>query len=76
MPDVPSGDDIFITVGQVRAALGERWSPRKVRRWLERAGVLERRFGVLVTTPERLATAFPEIYRRLIAQQPDNEDDY
>lgn len=57
---------VFFTIRQVQRALGSEWSARRIRRWLARAGVLERRFGIVVTTPERLATAFPELYRRLL----------
>jgi hypothetical protein len=56
----------FFEVAQIKAVLGPRWSLRRTRRWLHRAGVLERRHGVLVTTAERLHAEFPEIYQRLI----------
>lgn len=64
---------LFYTVGQVRRAIGMDWSARRVRRWLDRAGALERRFGTVVTTAERLAVAFPEVYRRLIELEDDDE---
>lgn len=56
----------YFEVAQIKAVLGSRWSLRRTRRWLHRAGVLERRHGVLVTTAERLHAEFPEIYQRLI----------
>ncbi len=64
---------LFYTVKQVQRASGmDHWSARRIRRWLDRAGALERRFGTVVTTPERLATAFPEIYRRLLESDDDD----
>ncbi len=57
---------VYFTVPQVKALLGRGWSTERTRRWLKRAGVLEDRHGTLVTTGERLASAFPEVYRRLV----------
>lgn len=78
-PPVPVNDPLFalaaeqlpteapyFEVAQIKAVLGPRWSLRRTRRWLHRAGVLERRHGVLVTTAERLHAEFPEIYARLL----------
>lgn len=67
---------LFYTIKQVQRAAGmEQWSSRRIRRWLGRAGALERRYGTVVTTPERLAIAFPEIYRRLLEADDDEEED-
>lgn len=65
--------NVFLSVKDIARALG--WSPRRTRAWLWRAGVLERRFGTVVTTPERIASAFPEVYRRLLDEQPEDLDD-
>jgi hypothetical protein len=56
----------YYTPSQLRPFFGKGWSTRRVRRWLDRAGVLEMRHGTPITTAERLATAFPELYRRLL----------
>jgi len=66
---------LFYTIAQVRNAIGADWSARRVRRWLWRAGALERRHGIVVTTPERLASAFPEVYRRLLERLEGNEEE-
>jgi hypothetical protein len=55
----------YYTPADLRKHFGRGWTTERVRRWLKRAGVLEKRHGTLVTTGERLASAFPEIYRRL-----------
>ena len=70
-------DGVYFTIGDICDALGARWSARRVRRWLGRAGILERRFGVVITTPERLLEAFPELYRALIGREisADLDDD-
>ena len=70
MRDAP----IFLTVRQVQNALGRGWSLRSVRRWLHRAGALERRYGTLVVSPEQLIVTFPEVFRRILEEQ-DAEDD-
>lgn len=57
---------VYFTVPQIRKLLGRGWTTQRTRRWLDRAGVLERRHGVVLTTGERLASAFPELYRRLV----------
>lgn len=57
---------VYFTVPQISKLLGRGWTTRRTRRWLDRAGVLERRHGVVITTGERLAASFPEIYRRLV----------
>jgi len=62
---------MFYTVRDVQRAIGGSWSARRVRRWLDRAGALERRFGTVVTTPELLSVSFPEIFRRLVAEEED-----
>lgn len=56
----------YYTPKQLRRFFGKGWSTRRVREWLGRAGVLESRHGTVVTTAERLAAEFPEIYRRLL----------
>lgn len=71
----PEQPPLFYTIAQVRRAIGMEWSARRVRRWLWRAGALEKRHGVVVTTPERLASSFPEVYRRLLENAQDAEDD-
>ena len=65
MPDAP----VYFTVGDVQKLLGRGWSAQRTRRWLKRAGVLEDRHGTLVTTAERLAASFPEVYRRLTLRE-------
>jgi hypothetical protein len=57
---------VYYTPKQLRPFYGKGWSTRRVREWLKRAGVLEDRFGTPVVTAERLASAFPEVYRRLV----------
>jgi hypothetical protein len=57
---------VYFTVPEVARLLGRGWSTRRTRDWLQRAGVLEDRHGTLVTTAERLAASFPEVYRRLV----------
>jgi hypothetical protein len=59
----------YYTPAQLRPLFGRGWSTRRVRRWLERAGVLENRHGTVVTTAERLAASFPEVYRRLLMSE-------
>lgn len=56
---------VYFTVPEIQKVLGRGFSLQRTRRWLKRAGVLEDRHGMLVTTGERLAAAFPEVYRRL-----------
>lgn len=56
---------LYYTPAQLKPLFGKGWTTRRVRRWLERAGVLEDRHGTICTTAERLAAAFPELYRRL-----------
>ena len=55
---------LYFTVPQIAKVMG--WEVRRARRWLHRAKVLEKRHGTLVTTAERLASEFPETYRRLL----------
>ena len=57
---------VYFTVKDIQKLLGRGWTMERTRRWLRRAGVLEDRHGTLVTTSERLASAFPELYRRLV----------
>lgn len=57
---------VYFTVPQIQKLLGRGWTTQRTRRWLDRAGVLERRHGTVMTTGERLASAFPELYRRLV----------
>lgn len=57
---------VYYTPAHLKPYFGKGWSTRRVRRWLERAGVLEDRHGTQVTTSERLASAFPEVYRRMV----------
>ncbi|HET9954151.1 MAG TPA: hypothetical protein VFQ61_06590 [Polyangiaceae bacterium] len=70
-PDAP----LFYTIKDVQQAIGPSWSQRRVRRWLSRAGALERRYGTVVTTPERLASSFPEVYQRLLRSDEDDDRD-
>ena len=60
---------LFYRVKDIALLLGPAWSQRRTRGWLARAGALERRFGTLVTSADRLAIAFPEIYRRLLEDE-------
>jgi hypothetical protein len=57
---------LYYTPQQLAPLFGRGWTTRRVREWLRRAGVLEDRHGTLVTTAERLAAEFPEVYRRLL----------
>jgi hypothetical protein len=68
-----SGPPLFYTMRDVQRAVGGEWSQRRIRRWLARAGALERRYGTVVTTPQLLATSFPEIYQRLIEDEDEEE---
>jgi hypothetical protein len=54
---------VYITVSEVARVLG--WSYLKTLRWLRKAGAIVRRNDRLVTTPERLIEAFPEVYDRI-----------
>lgn len=65
MAAVKAEPTVYFTVPQIQKLLGRGWTTRRTRRWLDRAGVLERRHGIVVTTGERLAASFPELYRRL-----------
>lgn len=56
----------YYTPSDLKKHFGRGWTTQRVRRWLKRAGVLEERHGTLITTGERLASAFPEVYRRLV----------
>ena len=66
---------MVLTIAEVRAVLGQSWSARRVRRWLDRAGVLERRHGTIVVATERLAIEFPEIYQQILTFQDAEDDD-
>lgn len=68
-----SGGGVYITIPQIQEVVGDGFSTRRLRRWLDRAGVLERRYGTVVTTPERLAVAFPEVYRGLVQGEDIDE---
>lgn len=68
LSDTPVQPPCYYTPAQLKPLFGRGWSTQRVRRWLKRAGVLENRHGVVVTTAERLAASFPEIYRRLLQQ--------
>lgn len=57
---------VYYTAAMLKPYFGRGWTTRRIRRWLDRAGVLEDRHGTTVTTAERLASAFPEVYRRLV----------
>jgi hypothetical protein len=55
----------YLSVPDVARLLG--WTTRATRKWLTKAGVLMRRGGRPVTTPERLHAEFPEVFQRLAA---------
>jgi hypothetical protein len=63
---------VYYTPADIARAMG--WSTLRVRRWLKRAGILERRHGTLITTPERLHAEFPEVWHRLIGGTLADED--
>jgi hypothetical protein len=74
LPPLPADDPVFYTVPQIAKALGRGWTVRRTRDWLHRAGAIEKRHGTLVTTAERLASEFPEAYRRLLESGDGNDD--
>lgn len=60
-----SAPPAYYTIAELRRHFGRGWSTQRVRRWLKREGVLEKRGRLFVATSERLAAAFPEVYRRI-----------
>lgn len=65
-------DALYFRVPELARAAG--MPLREMRDWLHRAGMLERRHGKLVTTAERVASEFPEAYRRLLEQCDINDE--
>jgi hypothetical protein len=55
--------DVFYTMPQVAQLVG--WPVWKVRRWLRRSGIVEKRYGTLVVSSLWLGTAFPELQTAL-----------
>lgn len=53
----------YLSVPDVAQLFG--WTTEATRKWLTKAGLLVRRGGRPVTTPERLHAEFPEAFQRL-----------
>lgn len=64
---LPPGAPLF-TISDVQAMLGPRFSGRRTRRWLDRAGLTERRHGTIIVSTDRLFTEFPELFRERSAR--------
>jgi hypothetical protein len=63
---------VYITPKEVADILG--WTMQKARRWMRNAKILEVRGGRLVTTPDKLRDAFPEVWSEMLDAAEARED--
>lgn len=63
---------VYITIPEVAGILG--WPYHRTKRWLKSANALVQRGDTLVTTPERLRDAFPEVWDEYLERAETRED--